>query len=210
MTALEQNRRSHAAPVSLRRSSRGATAIEFALAAPVLCIVLLGLCDALFNLYMQTTLQGVVQKAARDSSLQANSTPTSEATLDAAVAAQIHNLLPSATVPTPTRVYYNTYADAARKSEPWTDTDHDGLCNHGEPYTDENNNGSWDPDLGLTGAGGAKDKTVYTVTVTYPRLFPLAKFIGLPNTVTLTASTVLQNQPYADQAQNGTAKLNCP
>jgi Flp pilus assembly protein TadG len=194
----------------LRHSIHGATIIEFAIVLPVLCILLFGLFDALFNLYMKTTLQGAVQKAARDSSLESYNTPAGEATLDAAVSAQIHRVLPSATVPTPTRKSYTTYADASRKSEPWTDTDHDGTCDHGEPYTDENSSGSWDSDLGVTGGGDAKDKTIYTVTVTYPRLFPIAKFVGMSNTVTLTAQTILQNQPYDDQTPNGTKQLNCP
>jgi hypothetical protein len=170
-----------------------------------------GLFDALFNLYMVSTLQGVVQKAARDSTLQSYNTPTGEATLDAAVTAQIHTLLPSATVPPPTRISYRTYADAAaKKAEPWTDTDHDGTCDNGEPYTDINSNGTWDADGGNDAGGGAKDKTIYTVTVSYPRLFPVARLIGLPSNVTLTATTVLQNQPYDDQSQVGTKTLNCP
>ncbi|WP_019833634.1 TadE/TadG family type IV pilus assembly protein [Sphingomonas sp. PR090111-T3T-6A] len=192
------------------RSDAGVTAIEFALAAPVLFLLLFGLFDALFNLYMVSTLQGVVQKAARDSTLQDYSTPTGQATLDAAVTAQVHRLLPSANVPTPTRQSFHTYADAAaQKAEPWTDTDHDGTCDNGEPYTDLNSNGSWDSNGANTGSGGAKDRTIYTVTVTYPRLFPLAKMIGLSSTVTLKATTVLENQPYADQNLVGTKILNC-
>lgn len=192
------------------RADDGVTAIEFALAAPVLILLIFGLFDALFNLYMVSTLQGVVQKAARDSTLQGYSTAAGEAALDANVTAQIHRLLPSATVPTPTRQSFHTYADASsQKAEPWTDTDHDGTCDHGEPYTDLNSNGGWDPNGANTGGGGAKDRTIYTVTVSYPRLFPLAKMIGLSSTVTLTATTVLENQPYADQTQVGTTVLNC-
>ena len=49
------------------------------------------------------------------------------------------------------------------------------------------------------GQGGAKDVVVYSVTVTYPRLFPVAKLIGLSENVKLNATTVLANQPYGDQ-----------
>jgi Flp pilus assembly pilin Flp len=47
--------------------------------------------------------------------------------------------------------------------------------------------------------GGANDVTVYTATVTYPHLFPVTGLFGWPSTQTITASTLLKNQPYASQ-----------
>ncbi|MDQ9783691.1 hypothetical protein, partial [Serratia marcescens] len=85
----------------------------------------------------------------------------------------------------------------------WTDTNENGICDDGEPYQDDNNNNVWDPDGGNAGQGGAKDRTVYTVTMTYPRFFPLYKMIGGSNTTKISASTVLQNQPYGDQGSYG-------
>ena len=91
----------------------------------------------------------------------------------------------------------------------WTDTNNNQTCDAGEQYKDVNNNGVWDADGG-DATGGAKDRVVYTVVVTYPRLFPIASFVGLPTTTTVKATTVLENQPYADQTQYGTATLrNC-
>ncbi|MGE4411843.1 MAG: TadE/TadG family type IV pilus assembly protein, partial [Sphingobium sp.] len=60
----------------IRRDERAATLIEFAFVAPVLCILLLGAFDVGHTLYMTSVLQGVVQKAARDSGLE-TSTETS-------------------------------------------------------------------------------------------------------------------------------------
>ena len=48
-----------------------------------------------------------------------------------------------------------------------------------------------------TGAGAV---TLYTMTVTYPRLFPIWRFIGVPNSQSISASTLLKNQPYATQS----------
>src|SRR3546814_1967681 len=64
-----------------------------------------------------------------------------------------------------------------------------------------NNNKNWDKDGGNAGQGGAKDMVVYTADVSYPRLFAMAKLIGLSDKVHITASTVLQNQPYGEQSQ---------
>ena len=56
--------------------------------------------------------------------------------------------------------------------------------------------------------GGARDAVLYTVTVSYPRAFPVMKLLGFSNTVTARARTVLRNQPYG--AQNKTAPIgNC-
>ncbi|WBO21252.1 TadE/TadG family type IV pilus assembly protein [Sphingomonas abietis] len=175
----------------------GVTLVEFALLAPVFMILLMGMFDVAHTLYMEAALEGVVQKTARDSSIQDNNTAAGQAALDATITAQVKRL-DNVAVVTPTRLYYKDYADAARQYEPFSDANGDGKCDNNESYTDENGNGVWDAQLG-TNSGGAQDKTLYKVTVTYPRLFPMAGLIGLPKTVTLMAETVLAVQPYADQ-----------
>ena len=51
----------------------------------------------------------------------------------------------------------------------------------------------------MQGQGGANDVTYYKMTVTYPRLFPFAWLIGWSATQTISAATILKNQPYATQ-----------
>ncbi len=188
---------------------RGMAAVEFGIVAPVLCILLLCTFDLAHTLYMQTVLQGIVQKAARDSTLEDADTDRIDQ-IDAIVTSQVKALNQSVT-PTFTRRYYRTFADAsAAKAEPWTDTDKDGTCDNGEPYEDDNNNAVWDKDGGNSGQGGAKDRTLYTVNLSYPHLFPIYDFIGGSGNVSLTATTVLENQPYSDQGSYATPKvLNC-
>ena len=76
-------------------------------------------------------------------------------------------------------------------------------------FTDVNGNGVWDADPGISGQGGANDVAIYTFTVNYPRIFPVFALMGLGSAVTLTASTVLKNQPWATQATY-TPKQICP
>jgi Flp pilus assembly protein TadG len=194
----------------LGRDRRGVTVVEFGIIAPVLCLFLAGAFDVAHTLYMKSVLQGIVQKTARDSSLQSNNNATAAATIDARVTKQVTALANNATI-TFLRRYYKTFSAAsAASAEPYTDTDKDKTCDHGEPYTDTNNNGVWDADGGDS-TGGAKDRTVYTVTVSYPHMFPMWRFIGLSNTQVLTAQTVLEIQPYDEQTAYATAKtLNCP
>ncbi|HEX8415310.1 MAG TPA: TadE/TadG family type IV pilus assembly protein [Sphingomicrobium sp.] len=186
-------------PAPLLRDERGATAIEFAILAPVLCLFMTGIFDVAHTLYTRSVLQGVVQKTARDATLEDATDTASQAILDEKIRKQVRALANNSTIAI-TRRYYRTFSDAAAaQAEPYTDTNSNGTCNGGEPYTDKNNNGVWDRDGGDDGQGGAKDKTVYTVKISFDRMFPLWKFIGGSQTSNMTASTVLMNQPYTDQ-----------
>jgi Flp pilus assembly protein TadG len=198
--------------LSLRADERGAALVEFAIVAPVMSLLLVGGFDVAHILYTKSALQGIVQKTARDSGLEDSADTATQAQIDAKITRQVKALANNSTI-TITRRFYRTFnAAAAAKAETWTDTNGNGTCNGGEPYVDANNNGVWDSDGGDSGQGGAKDKTVYTVNVSYPHMFPLWKFIGGSNTVKISASTVLMNQPYTDQGSYTatTTIRNCP
>jgi Flp pilus assembly protein TadG len=181
------------------RDERGATIVEFAMVAPVMCMTLLAAFDIAHTLYMRGTLQGIVQKVARDATLESGLATSQQTVLDDRVKAQVRALANNATI-TIDRKYFRNFANATSgRFEPWTDTNNNGTCNGGEPYEDTNNNSRWDS-TGNTGQGGAKDAVVYTVNVSYPRFFPIWRFIGGSNTTVITGSTVLRNQPYGDQA----------
>lgn len=202
-----------AMPRRLARDEAGATIIEFAIVAPVMCLTLVGGFDVAHTLYMRSVLQGIVQKAGRDATLEVGQQSVIQAALDAKVTAQVSELANNSQI-TFGRSYYRTFANAAAaKFEPFTDTNGNGTCDGpsgstpGEPYEDTNGNLRWDATGGNLGQGGAKDAVVYTVSVTYPRMFPLHGFIGGSNTTTVKATTVLRNQPYTDQAV--TKVLNC-
>lgn len=198
-------------PRAFARDEAGATVVEFAMVAPVLGLALLGAFDIAHSLYTRAVLQGVVQKTARDSALESGSQAVQQAALDEKVKQQVRALAGNAEI-TITRRFYRTFTDAAAaRAETWTDTNDNGTCDGSEPYEDANRNGTWDADGGDAGQGGAKDATLYTVTVTYPRMFPIYNLIGGSHTTRVTASTVLRNQPYADQGSYGAMQVrNCP
>lgn len=189
---------------SLGTDADGATVVEFALASPVLVLLLMGLFDMGYSVYANTMLQGALQRAARDSTVEgAASTLT---TLDDAVKAEVHRVVPDASIAFSRKAYAN-FTDIGLE-EDYTDANENGVCDNGEPYEDANGSGTWDRDRGANGLGGARDAVVYTATMTYSRKFPMASLIGLSETVTNSASTVLRNQPY--DAQKSRAKLgNC-
>ncbi|MEG3179939.1 TadE/TadG family type IV pilus assembly protein [Sphingomonas sp. LT1P40] len=199
-------------PGALLRDESGATVIEFAMVAPVLGLILLGAFDIAHTLYARAALQGIVQKTARDSTLESGFESGAQTALDNKVKSQVRALANNATINV-TRRYYRTFSEAAAaRSETWTDTNVNGTCDGSEPYVDANNNSSWDRDGAREGQGGAKDATLYTVTMSYPRMFPLYNLIGGSRTTKITAATVLRNQPYSDQANAAasTQVRNCP
>ena len=183
----------------LAHDQRGVTIVEFALVAPVLSLMLMGLLDLSYNMYTTEMLQGTIEHAARNSSIEGAA--GKEAQLDSMVTTAVHAVAPAATL-TFTRRAYSSFTKAGRP-EDFTDVDKDGTCNNGEPFEDANGNGKWDPDAGKVGVGGARDAVLYTVVVKYQRAFPIAGFIpGQTKDFTLSAATVLRNQPYGQQSNN--------
>ena len=52
---------------------------------------------------------------------------------------------------------------------------------------------------------------LYTVIVSYPRMFPIARLIpGQTDTFTMRSQTVLRNQPFGLQRGDSPATGNCP
>lgn len=181
---------------SFRRDVRGVAALEFALIAPVLLVLMMGLCELGYQAYVQAVVTGAVQKAGRDNTVQG----ATFATIDAAVLAQIRAAVPHAAFTSgyPLRRNYAQFGDI--EPEPFTDTNGNGVRDAGECFTDMNANGTWDADSGATGEGGANDVAVYTVSIVYPHLMPINHWMGWGTGLTLTATTILKNQPYASQA----------
>lgn len=182
----------------LSRDRNGAALMEFALIAPTLLILLMGAFDMAHRLYARAVLQGAVQKAARDASLEDGTLAARQTAIDTKVKDQARIIHSGATFSFDRRSY-RTFARAAEPAESWTDTNRDGLCNVGEPFNDVNRNGTRETDVGVSGQGGAQDAVVYAVRMRYPSVTPVFGLFGLNPNVDLTARAVLRNQPYNDQ-----------
>ncbi|KLI63932.1 TadE/TadG family type IV pilus assembly protein [Aurantiacibacter marinus] len=180
---------------SIARDETGATIVEFALIAPVLLMTLMGLFDFSYNIYAESMIEGAVQKAARFSTVE--SYANNPAALDTKVAGAVRKVVPSADVGF-VRTAYSDYSDIGR-AEAFTDTNADGVCNANEPFEDLNGNGLWDPTRAREDTNGARDTVMYEVNATYDRKFPLAELIGFEDTVTVSARTILRNQPFSIQ-----------
>ncbi len=180
--------------IRLGADTRGATMLEFALLAPVLIGLIMGLGDLMFQTYVQAILDGEMQKAGRDSSLEDNASGNSA--IDAKVQDAIRLIAKDAKF-YPKRDYLASYA--LNKPEAIYDKNNNGILDRGECFDDVNGNGIRDLDPARSGQGGADDITRYTMRVVYTRPFPVAKLLGFSPTLEVSSTTLLKNQPYKNQ-----------
>lgn len=181
---------------TLTRDERGITIVEFAMIAPTLMLMLMATYDLGYRAYITAVLQGEMAKAGRDSGLQNGGTAATS--INNRVADRVRPLVQNGNFAF-TRTNYPSFTRAGQQ-EQFTDGNANGSRDPGECFQDENGNGTWDVDSGISGQGSANDIVQYRVTLTYQRLFPMYGLLGWPSTQTISATTVLRNQPYGPQA----------
>ncbi len=188
------------------RDRRGVTAVEFGIVAPVMFLMLMGLGDLLYQVYAKEILAGAIQKAGRDSAIQGGAQQAS--VIDGKVLTMIDKIMvnptpscaatPAASTYCSKRLSYATFAVVG--PERFVDANANNVRDPGECYDDVNGNVQWDAEPGAAGQGGANDVTLYSMAITYPRLFPMARLMGWSANQTITAQTLIKNQPYATQS----------
>jgi Flp pilus assembly protein TadG len=184
----------------LGADQRGATIVEFALVCIPFVTMLCALFELGFQQYVAVQLQDALDQAARKVTV---GTGTTSAQLTALVKARVQTIAPTATVVvSPTS--YAKFQNVAKAEPITTDTAPLGTYNAGDCFTDVNGNGSWDSDAGKAGTGGSDDVVLYTATVSYREIVPVSGLLGWGSTRTMTATTMLRNQPYASQAEPAT------
>lgn len=190
---------------TLARDTRAVAAVEFAMVMPVFLLLLLGSFEFGMNVYLRSVLEGAMQQAGRNSSLQL--AQGGQSTIDNLVRTQVQNILPNATV-TFDRDNYASFS-RVNKPEDFTDANSNGIYDAGECFMDANGNNTWDADGGRDGLGGANDVVEYTATVSYSSWIAGAASLGISPTTRIQAKTILRNQPFASQP-GWSARQVCP
>ena len=181
---------------NLAADRRGATLVEFGIIAMPLCVLIMGIADLGYQTYLNAVTKGVLDRAARAASVGTMTSSQIDSFVDSEMAAIVSK---QATISKVKKSYYN-FSRIGKPEKILTDTAPIGTYNAGDCFEDVNNNGTYDTSTGATGLGAADDVVYYQVTVSMPRLFPMAKLIGLPETQTATSSVIMRNQPWANQA----------
>ncbi len=182
-----------------RLDRRGVAAIEFAILAIPLLLLIMGGIELGFMMFCKAQLGGVLQQAARMATTgNAQTNGLGGEKIDAMVKAQL-KVTGDATVDVE-KSYYDSF-NQVRKPEVKDN------ANSSPPYCwiDVNGNSRWDTDPFRTGLGGANDIINYKVVLKYPVLFPLlTKTATGFSDIKLEGQAALQNEPFEggqDQVQ---------
>lgn len=185
----------------------GATAVELAMIAPVLILVLVGIIELSMAMFINTVVEGSLKDASRlglTGQIQEGSSNT-QALVDMLNEASL-GLLGLTTADVTTLVYEN-FAYVG-KGEEFTDLDGDGswtpgpythtdgtVYPDGEPWVEVNGNGVYDEDFGVAGLGAQGDIVLYTVEYNWNFLSGQVIPI-LSGIIPMRASIVVRNEPY--------------
>lgn len=174
----------------LKGDRQGIAAVEFAILALPLFMVIMGGIEFGFMMFTKARLGGVLQQAARMATTGDEANGEDGVNIDAMVRADL-KVTAGARVDIE-KSYYDSFDQVRTPEQKDTEGTAPPYC-----WTDVNGNQRWDKDPGRTGLGGANDIVNYKVTVTYPVLFPLVTrtITGSPNMV-LTGQAALQNEPF--------------
>lgn len=189
----------------LIQNKRGVTAVEFALVAPVFLLMLLGTLNLGQAIYLEGVFHGAVQDAGRDAGLESGA--ANLGAIDSLVMKRVRSLAPKGAIIS-SRKNYTTFNDVGTP-EDFADANDNGTYDDNECFIDVNGNSTWDEDRAAAGLGGADDVVVYTADLTYNWLIPMGGFLGGTSTNTISASTVLRNQPFGSQAARPEKQV-CP
>ena len=191
-----------------RRADEGATIVEFALVLAPFLVLVLGLCDLGFRIYLGAMLQGALSDAARQQTVGG----VSATTINAFVQGRMATIVPigpgNATLTIVPKSYYN-YTGIGTMEPLTTDANANNILDINDCFTDYNGNGTRDTNYGQSNGaaslGGSDDIIYYTATLTFPSFVPMKLLVGQDQfTETVTATTMMKNQPYAAQAAPAT------
>ena len=191
----------------LAADRRGASVMEFGLILLPLLVMLMGAVDMGYQAYVRTVALGAAEGASRRVLLEY----ADEATIETDTRAQIKRVIGSATVDVETGSFYRyNNIDAMERLtldlngngqlDGPVDTDGNGVPDKSDCWEDVDKNGDRNiVRVGADGIGGADDIVKSTVTVRYPRLLPIWRLIGISDTATVVAATMVRRQPYDNQ-----------
>ena len=173
----------------------GITAMEFAIIAPVMLLLLFGIIEFSFIMLVTNVLESATAISSRLGSTGYTADGTSrEDTIMQSIAAHAGELIDTTKI-TISSKYYSQF-NQIDQPEPWTDTNHNGIPDPGE-WIDVNGNGVYDTDMGIAGYGGPNDIVVYTVSYPWTIMTPImSNIIGTNGVYTITTSAVVKNEPY--------------
>lgn len=193
----------------LRRNNAGTALVETAFVLPVIALASIGTLEVGMTMLSTTMLEGAISEASRSGMTGfIAENQTREEYINEVLKEKTFGMINLDNLAISQKVY-DGFSDVGL-SEPYTDVDGDGAYTSGvDSYTDMNCNNGWDEEIGTEGLGGPGDVVLYEVT--YDANFMTGFFSRMigdeDGKIRLTASTVIQNEPYGTPDPNCTAEV---
>jgi len=181
--------------LSLTRCDSGVTAVEFALLAPVLFLLIMGIIEFAVIMFVSVVLESATNQTSRlgkTGFIAAGLTRQQEIINN--VASHTAGLLNPNQITITSEVYAN-FNDIGQPEPCLTQKCGAGVA--GVDYVDVNGNGKWDADMGAAGLGNPGDVVVYTVSYPWHIMTPIVSAV-IGKTLTLSARSVVRNEPYGN------------
>lgn len=181
---------------ALARDERGVAAMEFAMAFPVVLLLILGAIEFGYVMFANSVLEGAVREASRRGSTgYAPCNMTREEYIEALVDREMLSFSDS-DKRTITQTIFNNFTDI--EGEPFSDVNGNGYYDSSEPFSDVNGNAVYDRNLGAAGLGNAGAIVVYDIEYELDGLSGwLADQMGSERGFTIGARATVRNEPAA-------------
>ncbi len=180
----------------LIRCRRGATALEFALALPVILLLIVGMLEVAMIMFVNISVEGALREAARYgiTGQAADEAARQQAILDT-MERYTFGFVDIDQVDISFMVY-DSFQDVGQP-EPWDDDNGNGAYDAGEDYDDLNGNEEWDADRGTEGLGTSGDVVRYQIEYDWSLLTGyVAPLVGDDGVIRMHASITVRNEPW--------------
>lgn len=176
---------------------RGIAAVEFAMIAPAMLLIIMGTIEFGYVSSARSALEAAVIRGARQ--IAASDCPARRETIlrDTVTNAMAHVASADGAAPRiESKAYAGQFGDVG-EPEPYNDLNNNERWDTDEPFTDVNGNGRWDTDIGVSGSvGGAGQVVSYTATFNVRSLVPyVARLYSDVDYHPIRATTVVRNEP---------------
>jgi len=181
---------------SLGRDQDGVAAMEFAFAAPVVVLLIIGAVEFGWMAFANSVLEGAVREASRRG--LAGYAPC-DMTREQYITTIIDREMGDFADPEKRTVSQKVYDNFSTiDGEPFADENENGIRDASESFTDLNGNAEYDADLGVAGLGNAGAVVIYEITYQLDNLSSwFAKKMGSEEGITISASATVRNEPAA-------------
>lgn len=180
----------------LLQAREGTTMIEFAVVAPVMFTFFLSTIEFGMLFTASAVLENAASHASRFGLTGAvEEGKTREESILAIVKDRASSMINPEEIHLVSKVY--EHFDQIGQEEPYNDDNGNGAYDPGETYNDINGNGQWDNDMASSGAGGAGDIVIYTVTYDWELIIPMiGDMISENGKFPLSATVIVRNEPF--------------